>query len=134
MLVSDGGGENHAISVDELIASEAHPAITKIIAQRDIRFSNSPIEAINKILKRYLRFHDPRTLEATTRVVAMALHEYSFVRPHGSLKGLIPMQRYIDPTAVPPARHDAAAARALRIEENRTVNCAACAKTTEEER
>jgi len=28
-----------------------------VIAQRDIRFSNSPIEAINKIFKQYLRHY-----------------------------------------------------------------------------
>jgi hypothetical protein len=36
---------------------------SKIIAQKDISFSNSPIEAINKIIKKYLRFYKPASIE-----------------------------------------------------------------------
>lgn len=122
LLVSDGGSENMAADVQALLAAQAHPAIRHIIAQRDMRFSNSPIEAINKIMKGYLRHHAPQTFEATERVVVFATHDYTEVRPHGSLKGAIPMERYIDPnfSLVLP---DLKAARARRIEENRKANC-----------
>ena len=122
LLVSDGGSENKAVEVQELLAAQAHPAIRHIIAQKDVRFSNSPIEAVNKIMKGYLRNLAPQTLQATEQVVAFATHDYTEVRPHGSLKGAIPMERYIDPsfTPTPP---DLKAARAQRIKENRKANC-----------
>ena len=62
MLMADGGKENHNTTVSELLRATTNPCITKIIAQKDIAFSNAPIEAINKIMKAYLRFHKPATL------------------------------------------------------------------------
>ena len=50
-------------------------------------------------------------------------HEASTeVRPHGSLKGAIPLERYLNP-GLTPAPPDLKAARAQRIEENRQTNC-----------
>lgn len=42
--------------------------------------------------------------------------------PHGSLKGAIPLERYLNP-GFTPAPPDFKAARAQRIEENRKTNC-----------
>ncbi|MBL7981859.1 MAG: transposase, partial [Flavobacteriales bacterium] len=122
LLVSDGGPENKAVEVQQLLAAHAHPAIRHIVAQKDIRFSNSPIEAINKIMKGYLRNHAPQSLTATEHVVASAVHDYTEVRPHGSLKGATPLERYLNP-GFTPAPPDLKAARAQRIEENRQTNC-----------
>ncbi|MBK6342133.1 MAG: DDE-type integrase/transposase/recombinase [Flavobacteriales bacterium] len=121
LLVSDGGPENNAADVKALLEAQAHPVIRHIIAQKDIRFSNSPIEAVNKIMKGYLRNLAP-TLQATEQVVAFATHDYTEVRPHGSLKGAIPMERYLDP-GFTPAPPDLKAARTQRIAENRKANC-----------
>ena len=55
-------------------------------------------------------------------VVASAVHDYTEVRPHGSLKGAIPLERYLNP-GFTPAPPDLKAARAQRIEENRKTNC-----------
>jgi putative transposase len=126
VLVADGGGENHALCVDELLQATDHPAITKIIARKDIRFSNSPIEAINKIFKRYLRHYQPRTLKPLEQVTALFAHDYGSLRPHGSLKGLIPMEAYTRPGLAMDFRQRIREARASRIEENRKVNCAIC--------
>lgn len=110
------------VAGQQLLAAHAHPAIRHIIAQKDIRFSNSPIEAINKIMKGYLRNHAPQSLTATEHVVASAVHDYTEVRPHGSLKGAIPLERYLNP-GFTPAPPDLKAARAQRIEENSKTNC-----------
>src|SRR5690554_1700389 len=59
ILVADGGSENHNMTIDELLRETTHPEISKIIAMKDISFSNSPVEAINKIIKRYLRIYMP---------------------------------------------------------------------------
>ena len=49
-LIADGGSENNNIYVDELLTKNPN-TLTKLIAQKDISFSNSMVEAINKILK-----------------------------------------------------------------------------------
>lgn len=56
ILVTDGRSENHNLTIEELLHETTHPDILKIIAMKSINFSNSPIEAISKIIKRYLRF------------------------------------------------------------------------------
>jgi putative transposase len=126
VLVADGGRENRALCVDELLQATDNPAITKVIALKHIRFSNSPIEAINKIFKRYLRHYQPRTLAALRQVTALFVHDYCTLRPHGSLKGLIPMEAYARPDRTIDFRQSIHEARAIRIEENRNVNCAIC--------
>jgi putative transposase len=120
------GGENHADIVEALLAATKDPIITKLIAQRDIRFSNSPIEAINKILKQYLRHYNPRTPDALERVIVHFVQDYGSVRPHGTLKGLIPMEAYRHPDVKPNFRKAAQEVRLIRLEENRKVNCGIC--------
>ncbi|WMJ74869.1 hypothetical protein RCC89_17125 [Cytophagaceae bacterium ABcell3] len=58
-LVADGGSENHAVTVSQLLETTPDPKITKVVALKDIAFSNSPVEAVNKVMKRYLRYYDP---------------------------------------------------------------------------
>lgn len=126
ILVADGGGENHAVCVEELLQNSAPPDIKKVIALKDIQFSNSPIEAINKIYKQYLRHYQPRTPAALESVTGLFVHDYGSVRPHGSLKGLIPMEAYTKPDQVLDSRHTVKEARTHRIAENKAVNCSLC--------
>jgi len=55
LLVCDGGGGNKALSVEEWLRITNDPTITntKVVALKGIAFSNSPIEALHKIMKRY---------------------------------------------------------------------------------
>ncbi len=54
----DGGIENNNKAVDDYINSE-EVSVQKLIAGKDIKFSNSIVEAQNKIIKyRYLFKHD----------------------------------------------------------------------------
>ena len=125
-LIADGGKENHAVSVTELLHQTLHPSITKIIALKDISFSNSPIEAINKIMKVYLRFHNPTTIPKVIECISTAVNDYSSVRPHGSLNGLIPMEAYTQiypQTDFSTFSHDA---RNQRITNNRRHCCKIC--------
>lgn len=126
ILVADGGGENHAVCVDELLQSSAPPDIKKVIALKDIQFSNSPIEAINKIYKQYLRHYQPRTPAALQEVTDLFVHDYGSVRPHASLKGLIPMEAYTRPDQILDLRHAVQEARTQRIAENKAVACGLC--------
>jgi len=125
-LVCDGGGENRASVVTELILGTEQPEITRIIAQQDIVFSNSPIEAVNKILKGYLRRMKPQGVAATIAAIRWALHDYTHVRPHGSIDGLIPWERYLDPTRKPDNSAQRHLAMVLRIAANRTNGCGTC--------
>ena len=57
-LIVDSGVENNNRAVDEYISSE-EVSVRKLIAGKDIKFSNSIVEAQNKIIKyRYLFKHD----------------------------------------------------------------------------
>lgn len=125
-LVADGGSENHNELVDGFLVSVPVPLITMITALKDIAFSNSPIEAINKIFKQYLRHYNPNTLAGVQRVKDLFIHDYGARRPHGSLKGLRPMERYINPALIPDHRKQIQQARTIRIQENLAINCAQC--------
>lgn len=126
VLVADGGRENHAGCVEDLLRGTVRPDITKVIALKDIQFSNSPIEAINKIYKRYLRYHQPKTFHALQHVTELFVHDYASRRPHGSLKGLIPMEAYTRPDQALSGQQAISQARAIRIAENKQVNCSLC--------
>ncbi len=61
-LIVDGGVENNNNTVNDYISSE-QVSVQKLIAGKDIRFSNSMIEAQNKIIKyHYLFKHDFRDI------------------------------------------------------------------------
>ena len=125
-LVADGGSENHSITVQELLDACENPEIHKIIARKDIAFSNSPIEAINKIMKRYLRSHKPDNLEALQLLLPKIISDYQHQRPHGSLKGLTPMEAYVQKFVNVDFKPQIQAAKATRIETNRKSNCSMC--------
>ncbi len=94
ILVSDGGCENNALSVEEWLEITEDPKITKLIALKDIAFSNSPIEAIHKIMKRYIRKRDPQNFQQLTHGLPDHILDYTAIRPHGSLKGYTPLEAY----------------------------------------
>jgi transposase InsO family protein len=90
-FITDDGSEN-AGPINELISSTIHPSITHLIAQRDIEFSNSMIEAANKQLKYSFLYH--RNIpdhEALVAYVQQAVHEYNN-RPHHVLEGQTPFE------------------------------------------
>ena len=124
-LVADGGSENNNQTIDQLIKSTQKPPFLKVIAKKDIEFSNSPIEAINKIAKRYLRYYKPRTLEELEKVVLIIIEDYNTIRPHGSLKGLTPLESYSN-VAPLDFKPQIKAARLTRIHENRLNRCYKC--------
>lgn len=124
-LVADGGSENNNKTIDQLIQATKKPLFQKVIAKKDIAYSNSPIEAINKIAKRYLRFYKPRTLEELEKVVLFIIQDYNTLRPHGSLKGLTPLEAYSNK---PPLdfKPQMKASRIARIQENKKNLCIKC--------
>lgn len=89
-LIVDGGSENNNNIVDEYIDSPSI-SIKKIIAQQDILFSNSIVEAVNKIVKyRSLFLNNIQDITALQKHLEIFVPIYNEVRPHCSLKGLTP--------------------------------------------
>ena len=125
-LVCDGGSENKASIVLDLLLGSKQPSITRVVALQDILFSNSPVEAVNKILKGYLRRMKPQGVAATIAAIRFALHDYTHARPHGSIDGLIPFERYLQPHLKPDTSAQRRMAQALRIAANRASACSSC--------
>jgi transposase InsO family protein len=121
-IVSDGGSENKAITVKELLKNNKRPPLKHLIALKDIAFSNSPIEAVNKIYKRYLRFYKPSTYKELIVITELFVHDYNRIRPHGSLKGLTPFQAYLNQQP-PDYKQPIILARQKRIQYNQENRC-----------
>ncbi len=93
-LVTDGGVENVNITVKEFLATTDQD-IKHLIAQKDIPFSNSRIEAFNKIIKH--QFLLPQNL-ANRKQLEIALETdiqtYNIIRPQLSLQGNTPSETF----------------------------------------
>ena len=90
-LIVDGGPENNNRLVSAYL--EDTP-IRKLVARVDVSFSNSMIEAVNKILKYRYIFRTPvPDLDHVNKAIADAIEDYND-RPHYALKGLTPNQVY----------------------------------------
>lgn len=88
----DGGSENNNSVVDGFIDSEGG-FMKKIKALVDIDFSNSIVEAVNKIVKyRSLFLYDIPDIFALISHLEKFVPVYNEIRPHCSLKGLTPFE------------------------------------------
>ena len=88
-LIVDGGPENNNARVESVL--EQLP-VKKLIAGVDVTFSNSLIEAVNKILKYRYLFREPiPDLARLATAVMKAIKDYN-TRPHWALCGLTPNQ------------------------------------------
>lgn len=86
-LVTDAGVENVNNTVQEFLIT-INPDIKHLIAQKDIPFSNSSIEAFNKIIKH--QFLLPRNLEDRKQLINALAEDaptYNTIRPQLSLQG-----------------------------------------------
>jgi putative transposase len=82
-LVSDGGWENNSQAINQFITGLKEYRLSKITALKDIQFSNSPVEAIHKIIKgRYLRNKVFETVQGLSNFLKDAIYDYNYVRPH----------------------------------------------------
>lgn len=125
-LIADGGAENHALSIEQLLKNCENPEFNKVIAQKDIVFSNSSIEAVNKIMKRYLRFYKPDTLDKLLNKIPIIIHDYMHLRPHGSLNGRTPFEAYTLYEMNNNFSDQIKQARTFRINQNKQMNCLIC--------
>jgi putative transposase len=91
MLISDGGSENDNEQVSDYLANTP---LKHLIAQVDVSFSNSLIEAANKTLKYRYIFRKVIQSEAGFQtIIPASIVDYND-RPHSSKSGLSPNEIY----------------------------------------
>nr|WP_299207515.1 integrase core domain-containing protein [uncultured Brumimicrobium sp.] len=122
-LITDGGGENHNMLVEDFLTNIEAPEIIKLLALKEVKFSNSAVEAVNKIIKRYLRKKLPDTLDQLIQCLKEIINDYNTIRPHGSLLGLTPMECYTSESINLDFKQQKLEAKKNRIQQNQSVNC-----------
>lgn len=122
-LISDDGSENYG-PVRDFIKASKYPAIQHLIAQRDIEFSNSMIEAANKKLKyNFLYHHHIADYEALVKYVEQSVNDYNN-RPHHVLHGLTPIEVLNGQTPAPDKYAlQVQQTKANRLTENKKIKC-----------
>ncbi len=90
-FMTDDGNENYG-EVTDFVASSANPALQHIIAQKDIEYSNSMVEAAHKNLKyRFLYHKTIPDYKSLCEYLPQAVEDYNN-RPHAVLSGLTPLE------------------------------------------
>lgn len=121
-LVVDGGSENFNKEVSGFLKKNSY--IKRLKARKDIKFSNSRIEAVHKILKsRYLRSKPLPAFKQLNNMLRKAINDYNETRPHHANKGFTPFEIYsrlIPDFDFSLYRKEAAQ---KRVEQHRCVNC-----------
>jgi transposase InsO family protein len=126
-VLVDAGVENMNGSVDTLIAQGL---IRRVLAQVDVRFSNSMIEAWWRALKhQWLFLHELTTLEQVERLVRFYVQQHNEVLPHAAFRGQTPDEMFFGKGADVFEELEAkrVEARRKRLEANRAMSCAQCA-------
>jgi transposase InsO family protein len=91
-LIVDGGSENNNRTIEQYIKN-SNVKIDKKIALKDIKQSNSMVEASNKILKhRYLFQKHLYNREHLEKHLREAVHDFCYKRPHYALGVYTPFE------------------------------------------
>ena len=126
-LVTDGGVENVNNTVQEFLITTNHD-IKHLIAQKDIPFSNSRIEAFNKIIKH--QFLLPRYLENRKQLINALAEDvpiYNTIRPQLSLQGNTPAETFLEkPMDINHYKTHFDNQKIVRITQNQQNRCKGC--------
>jgi hypothetical protein len=125
-VVADSGVENVNEEVNALF--EAGP-LRRVLAQVEISFSNSMIEAWWRSLKHgWLYLHQLDTFAVLEKVIAFYVEQHNTVVPHAAFAGQTPDEMYFGRGDRVPGELAAghARARVARLESNRQLSCGAC--------
>ena len=126
-FVTDAGTENVNTTVKDFIET-TNLDIKHLIAQKDIPFSNSKIEAFNKIIKH--QFLLPKNIENRKQLL-LALETdvmtYNNIRPQFSLQGNTPNETFNGKTiAISVYKTHFEQQKAIRIAKNQQSKCNSC--------
>jgi transposase InsO family protein len=127
-VVADSGSENVNGAVDDLFDGEE---LTRVLAQIEITFSNSMIEAFWRSLKHgWLYLHSLDSLTALRRLVAFYVTAHNEVMPHSAFQGQTPNEVFFGTGGEVTQKLSAArtSAREERMRANRTARCGVCVR------
>ncbi len=125
-VVADSGSENVNGEVDELLKNEA---LTRVLAQVEVTFSNSMIEAFWRSLKHsWIFLHSLDNSTALGRLIEFYGTAHNEVMPHSAFAGQTPDEMNFGTGGAVPAELASArkAAREERMKVNRAAACSVC--------
>ena len=127
-LIVDGGSENNNKLIDQYLKTE-FPTITKLIARKDVNYSNSMVEAFNKHLKYLYLFRTSiYSFEQLVKFLNFVMPHYN-QKPKAVLKGKSPnevfnMESY--PIEIEDWNEHCQNEKEKRIRENKKFFCEKC--------
>ena len=125
-VLVDGGIENYNSDVDEVVESGL---LTRVLAQTEIRFSNSLIESWWRGLKhQWLYLNELDSAETVEKLVEFYVEQYNTHLPHSAFQGQTPDEMYFGTGDAVPKQLELSriAARKSRLEANRGRSCQVC--------
>ena len=125
-LLADSGVENVNTDVDEALKVTG---IVRILAQIEVSYSNSMVEALWRQMKHaWLFINRLDTFATVERLVAFYVEQHNSVMPHWTLKGRTSDEVFKGEAVDLPERLRAAHRDAIRarIEANRRLSCVTC--------
>ena len=130
-VVVDSGSENVNAEVDDVLRDED---LTRVLAQVEVTFSNSLIEAFWRSLKHsWIYLHTLDNFTALRRLIAFYVTAHNEVMPHAAFDGQTPDEMYFGTGDAVAAELVIArkTAREDRIESNRAARCGLCVGETD---
>ena len=125
-VLVDGGVENYNSAVDKLVDLGL---LKRILAQTEIRYSNSLIESWWRVIKhQWLFLNTLDTAASVKKLVAFYVDQHNRHLPHSAFKGQTPDEMYFGTGDGIPKKLEAEKlqARELRLKSNRERNCHVC--------
>jgi putative transposase len=129
----DGGIENFHDAVDELVQAGV---LKRVLAQTDVQYSNSMIEAWWRALKhQWLYLNTLDNAAAVQKLVAFYVEQHNTHLPHAAFQGQTPDEMYFGTGGDVPQQIAAAriATRQARLMANRAIRCPSCRESAPSE-
>lgn len=126
LLYADSGVENINTAVDATLLSSC---LERVLAQIDVAYSNSMIEAFWRSLKhQWLYINSLDSIERLRALVAFFIEQHNTQMPHPAFSGQTPDEMYFGSAVNLPAQlpADRSKARAERLAANRAMTCGQC--------
>ncbi len=126
IVVADSGSENVNGVVDDLLDGEE---LTRVLAQIEITFSNSMIEAFWRSIKHsWLYLHSLDSMAALRRLIGFYVTAHNEVMPHSAFHGQTPNEVFfgIGDDVIKELAGARKTAHEKRMKENRAAACGVC--------